>query len=83
MKTVDIVVAVAGTLAAIIVSQWHRILPLLSFSRPCPAAPAGVSYQDALEALAVVRSRLAVGGKVSDEAEKAIETITLNLVKGS
>jgi len=78
----DVLVLLVGTAAAVAASQWPKIAPLLKRSAK-PAAPSTVTYQQSLEALAVVRARLAVGGAVPEDAQKAIETITLALVKGS
>lgn len=84
----DVIVGVGGTIAAVAVSQWPRIAPLLR--RPAPPAngttPAPVtlpSFHSALESLASVRTRLVACGGVTDEASKAIETLTLALMQGS
>jgi hypothetical protein len=78
--SLDVIVAVGGTAAAVLVSQWPKVAPLLG-RRPKPAG--GVTYQQALESLAVVRSRLAAPGPVDADVQKAIESITLALVRGS
>lgn len=81
----DVIVGVGGTLAAVAVSQWPRIAPLLRrMPRPAPpSAVTAVTYQQSLEALAVVRSRLVFAGGVDEPAQNAIETLTLALVAGS
>lgn len=80
--TLEVLVGIVGTTAAVAVSQWPRIAPLFKRSPKAPAV-AGVTYQQALEALAVVRARLVASGGVAAEPQKAIETLTLALVAGS
>lgn len=82
----DVIVGVGGTVAALAVSQWPRIAPLLRFKpKPPSAVTTEVSYQQSLVALSVVRSRLLATGKdgVDEASQKAIETLTLALVQGS
>lgn len=83
--SLDIIVGVIGTAAAVGIGAWPRIAPLLRLlPKPTvPASGAAITYQAALEALAVVRSRLVAAGGVGDDAGKAIETLTLALVAGS
>jgi hypothetical protein len=50
---------------------------------PAPVQPEGVSYQDAMVALATVRSRLVSTGGPSDKSASAIVQITQDLVAGS
>ena len=77
---IDVIVGVAGTVAAVAVSQWPRLVSLV---KP-PARPVkGVSYSQAIEALAVVRGRLLATGGIPEAAQKAIEALTLALVAGS
>lgn len=80
--SLDVIVAVGGTVAAVLVSQWHKIAPMIS-RRPKPQPSVGVTYQQALESLAVVRSRLAGTGPIDADVQQAIESITLALVRGS
>lgn len=72
-------VAAAGVVAA-----WPHLSKLARGFLPAggPAAPA-VSYEAAIKDLALVRSRLAGTGLLTDDAKKAIDTLTLALVAGS
>lgn len=81
--TIDVFVGIVGTTAAVAVSQWPKIAPFFKRSPKPPAVAGAVTYQQALEALAVVRARLVASGGVAAEPQKAIETLTLALVAGS
>ena len=76
-------------IGAVIIAFWPNIkaIALSSFSwaakkRPQPS-PAGVSYQQAMIALAEVRARMVQTGGVPEDANSAIEVITHALVEGS
>jgi hypothetical protein len=80
----DIIIGVGGTLAAVAVSLWPKLSAVLSWVPAKPVTPvAGVTYQQAMIALASVRARLVATGGVSEAAGKAIEAITHDLVEGS
>jgi hypothetical protein len=78
---IDVVVGVVGTAAAVAVGLWPKLAALLP--KGVKPAPAKVTYQQAMAALAVVRGRLVATGGVSEAASKAIEAVTLALVEGS
>jgi hypothetical protein len=78
---IDVIVGVAGTAAAVVVGLWPKLAALLP--NGVKPAPAKVTYQQAMSALAVVRGRLVATGGVSETASKAIEAVTLALVEGS
>jgi len=73
------------TVAAVAVAFWPKLAQIVTFVRPSkPVTPAGgVSYQEAMVALATVRSRLVASGGPSDASAKAIVQITQDLVAGS
>lgn len=76
------------TLAAVAVAFWPKLANVVAFVKPAkpvtPVTPAsGVSYQEAMVALATVRSRLVASGGPSDASAKAIVQITQDLVAGS
>jgi hypothetical protein len=80
VTTVQIVSAVA---AALIVS-WPWLKNIAGFLPAVPRpAKAGVSYEESIHNLAVVRSRLVVTSHLAEEQKKAIDTLTLALVAGS
>lgn len=78
---IDVIVGVAGTAAAVVVGLWPKLAAMLPKGGSKPTA--GITYQQAMSALAVVRGRLVATGGVSDAASKAIEAVTLALVSGS
>ena len=63
------------TIGAVAVAAWPS-------PKPAPAE-AGVAYQEAMMALAVVRTRLVQTDGLTDAAAKAVATITQELVVGS
>jgi len=71
--------------AAVVVAAWPAIknaagvVPPL----PCQSGKSGVSYQDAMENIAVVRTRLVKTDSLGEEQKKAIDVLTLALVSGS
>lgn len=78
------------TAAAVVVAFWPKlgkvvdvVKPWLTRPKPAPVTPGGVSYQDAMVALATVRSRLVLTGGPSDKSASAIVQITQDLVAGS
>lgn len=79
------------TIGAVAVAAWPGLaglvkrLPLV-LPKPSPKpAPAedGIGYQEAMLALAVVRTRLVQTDGLTDAAAKAVATITQELVVGS
>lgn len=83
----DVMMAAAGTAAALAVAAWPKLRTIASGvkwpSMPAPKA-AGVSFQAAISALSVVRSRIvATGASNSEGVTKAVEVLTLALVEGS
>lgn len=80
------------TAAAVVVAFWPKLVKGVDVVRPwlpkpgpkpAPVTPEGVSYQDAMVALATVRSRLVSTGGPSDKSASAIVQITQDLVAGS
>lgn len=73
------------TALAAVVAFWPKLAQVVTYLKPTkPARPvAGVSYQDAMMALATVRSRLVASGGPSEASAKAIVQITQDLVAGS
>lgn len=72
---------IGASVAAVLLMAWpwaKKLVPSVSL----PAA-GGVSYEDAIHNLAVVRSRLRDTGLLADEQKKAIDALTLALVAGS
>lgn len=73
--------------AALAVAAWPQIVSfvgrVLEPSDVQPEPQGGVSYQDAIENLAVVRVRLLKTELLGDEQKKAIDVLTLALVSGS
>lgn len=80
------------TAVAVAVAFWPKLAQVVTVVRPwlpkpgpkpAPLTPEGVSYQDAMVALATVRSRLVSTGGPSDKSASAIVQITQDLVAGS
>ena len=80
------------TAAAVAVAFWPKLVKVVDVDKPwlpkpvpsqAPVQPEGVSYQDAMVALATVRSRLVSTGGPSDKSASAIVQITQDLVAGS
>ena len=80
------------TAAAVAVAFWPKLVKVVDVVKPwlpkpvpspAPVQPEGVSYQDAMVALATVRSRLVSTGGPSDKSAAAIVQITQDLVAGS
>jgi hypothetical protein len=79
------------TIGAVAVAAWPGLAGLvkripLVVPKPAPQPPAptaGVAYQEAMLALAVVRTRLVQTDGLTDAAAKAVATITQELVAGS
>lgn len=73
------------TAVAVAVACWPKLAQVVAYLKPTkPVRPAdGVSYQEAMVALATVRSRLVASGGPSDASAKAIVQITQDLVAGS
>lgn len=81
------------TIGAVAVAAWpglaglvKRVQLVIPLPRPSPKpapAEAGVAYQEAMMALAVVRTRLVQTDGLTDAAAKAVATITQELVVGS
>jgi hypothetical protein len=80
------------TAAAVAVAFWPKLVKVVDVVKPwlpkpvpspAPVQPEGVSYQDAMVALATVRSRLVSTGGPSDKSASAIVQITQDLVAGS
>ena len=67
----------AAVVAAVVIVAAPGLLKKLVPAR------GGHSYQDALLALAVVRSRLAATGGLQEPSVAAIEALTMALVEGS
>ena len=80
------------TAAAVAVAFWPKLVKVVDVVKPwlpkpvpspAPVQPEGVRYQDAMVALATVRSRLVSTGGPSDKSASAIVQITQDLVAGS
>lgn len=71
--------------SAVIIAAWPAIKSAAGVvpSLPCQSGKSGVSYQDAMENMAVVRSRLVKTDSLGEEQKKAIDVLTLALVSGS
>jgi hypothetical protein len=78
---------VIAAVVAAVVLLWPKIVALVSKLREravSPAAPAsGVTFEQAIHNLAVVRARLLASQLLDEPAKKAIDTLTLQLVAGS
>lgn len=76
------------TIGAVAVAAWPglaglvRRLPLV-VPKPAPKPAAVVGYQEAMLALAVVRTRLVQTEGLTEPASKAVAAITQELVTGS
>lgn len=77
---------IAGAVAAVVLA-WPKIVALVAKLREravSPAAPdAGVTFEAAIHNLAAVRARLLASQLLDEQAKKAIDTLTLQLVAGS
>jgi hypothetical protein len=65
-----------------IVSLWQAGAAKLKGGAPAPAGKA-VGFEEAIHNLAVVRVRLVASNLLDEQAKKAIDTLTLQLVAGS